>query len=262
MSRCQTIRLAEQLISLRHESGRTQRCSVNGKLSTARTLSCGVPQGSILGPLPFLIYINDLPNSLQNAVPRMFADDTNLTLSVKTLTELKLALAPELNNLSCWLKANKLSLNVAKTELMIIGSRQRLSVQCDDVEIRIDDQIIERVDHTKSLGLFIDAHLSWCKHVEEICKKVSSAIGALKRVRPFLSKETAIQIYNALILPHFDYCSPVWDCLSGYLSDKLQKLQNRAARVITKSPFDTSSNTFCPPSTRRGYFFDERNRKP
>ena len=88
---------------------------------------------------------------------------------------------------------------------MIIGSRQRLSAQCDDVEIRIDDQIIKRVDHTKSLGLTIDAQLSWGKHVEEICKKVSSAIGALKRVRPFISKETAIQIYNALIMPHFDY---------------------------------------------------------
>ena len=125
---------------------------------------------------------------------------------------------------------------------MVIGSRQRLSVQCDDVEIKIGDQIIKRVDHTKSLGLTIDAHLSWSKHVEEICKKVSSAIGALKRVRPFLSEGAAIQIYNALIMPHFDYCSPVWDCLSGYLSDKLQELQNRAARVITKLPFVTSSN--------------------
>ena len=152
----------------------------------------------------------------------MFADETNLTLSAKTLTELKLALTPVLNNLSCWLKANKLSLNVAKTELMIIGSRKRLSAQCDDVEIRIDDQIIKRVDHTKSLGLTIDAQLSWGKHVKEICKKVSSAIGVLKRVRPFISKETAIQIYNTLIMPHFDYCSPVWDCLSGYLSNKLQ----------------------------------------
>ena len=65
-------------------------------------------------------------------------------------------------------------------------------------------------------------------------------IGALKRVRPFISKETAIQIYNALIMPHFDYCSPIWDCLSGFLSDKLQNLQNRAARIITKSPFVTS----------------------
>ena len=105
-------------------SGQIQRCNVSGKLSSACTLSCGMPQGSILGPLLFLIYINDLPNSLQGAIPRMFADDTNLTLSAKTLTELKLALTPELNNLSCWLKANKLSLNVAKTELMIIGSRQ------------------------------------------------------------------------------------------------------------------------------------------
>ena len=120
--------------------------------------------------------------------------------------------------------------------------KERLSVQCDDVEIKIDDQIIKRVDHTNPSGLTIDAHLSWSKHVEEICKKVSSAIGAIKRVRPFISKGTAIQIYNALIMPHFDYCSPVWDCLSGYLSDKLEKLQNRAARVITKLPFDTSSN--------------------
>ena len=163
-----------------------------------------------------------LPTTLSSHTNwRTFANDTNLTLSAKTLTELKLTLTPELNKLSCWLKANKLSLNVAKTELMIIGSRQRLSAQCDDVEIRIDDQIIKRVDHTKSLGLTIDAQLSWGKHVEEICKKVSSAIGALKRVRPFISKETAIQIYNALIMPHFDYCSPVWDCSSGYLSDKL-----------------------------------------
>ena len=223
-------------------SGRTQRCNVRGKLSTARTLSCGVPQDSILGPLLFIIYINDLPNSLRDAVPRMFADNTNLTLSAKTLTELKLPLTPELNNLSCWLKANKLSLNIAKTELVIIGSRQRLSAQRDDVEITIYDQIIKRVDHTKSLGLTIDAQLSWGKHVEEICKKVSSAIGALKRVRPLKSKEAAIQIYNALIMPGFDYCSPVWDCLSGYLSGKLQKLQNCAARVITKSPFDTNSN--------------------
>ena len=225
-------------------SNRTQRCNVSGGLSTPRTITCGVPQGSILGPLLFLMYINDLPNCLREASLRMFADDTNITLTAKTLTELKLALTSELSNLNCWLRANRLSLNVAKTELMIIGSRQRLNTQCDEVDIRIDDEMIKRVDRTKSLGLTIDDRLSWSNHVDEICRKVSSAIGALKRnsIRPFISANTALQIYNALILPHFDYCSPVWDCLSGQSSDKLQKLQNRAARVITKLPFDTSSN--------------------
>ena len=224
-------------------SNRTQRCNVNGNLSTASTVTCGVPQGSILGPLLFfLMYINDLPSCLRVAAPRMFADDTSITLSAKTVADLKLAVTSELNNLTCWLRANKLSLNVAKTELMIIGSRQRLNAQREEIDLSIDDRTIKRVDHTKSLGLTIDAQLSWSKHVDEISKKVSSAIGALKRVRPFFPTDVAVQIYNALILPHFDYCSPVWDGLSGCLSNKLQKLQNRAARVITQSPFDTSSN--------------------
>ena len=185
------------------------------------------------------MYINDLPNCLRVAAPRMFADDTSITLSAKTVADLKLAVTSELNNLTGWLRANKLSLNVAKSELMIIGSRQRLNTQCEKINISIDDRTIKRVDHIKSLGLTIDAQLSWSKHVDEISKKVSSAIGALKRVRPFIPTDVAFQIYNALILPHFDYCSPVWDGMSGCLSDKLQ---NRAARVITQSPFDTSSN--------------------
>ena len=112
---------------------------------------------------------------------------------------------------------------------MIIGSRQRLNAQCEEIEISIDDRTIKRVDHTKSLGLTTNAQLSWSKHVDEICKKASSAIGALKRVRPFIPTDVAVQIYNALILQHVDYCSPVWDCMSGYLRDKLQKLQNRGA---------------------------------
>ena len=125
--------------------------------------------------------INDLPNCLRDAAPRMFADDTNITLSAKTVANLKLAVTSELN-LTCWLRTNRLSLNVAKTELMIIGSRQRLNAQCEEIDVSIDDKMIKRVDHTKSLGLTIDAQLSWSKHVDKLCKKASSAIGALKRV--------------------------------------------------------------------------------
>ena len=96
------------------------------------------------------MYINDLPNCLRDAAPRMFADDTNITLSAKTVADLKLAVTSELNNLTCWLRANRLSLNVAKTELMIIGSRQRLHSQCDEIDICIDEKMIKRVDHTKA----------------------------------------------------------------------------------------------------------------
>ena len=169
----------------------------------------------------------------------MFADDINVTLSEKTVAHLKLAVASELNNLTCCLTVNTLSLNVAKTELIIIGFRQRLNAECDKMDVSIHDTTIKRVDHTKSLGLTIDAQLSWSKHVDEICKKACSAIGVFKLVRPFILTEVAVQIYNTFILPHFDNCNPVWDCVRGYLSDKLlQKLQNRAARVITKSPFE------------------------
>ena len=110
----------------------------------------------------------------------MFVDDTDITLSATTVADLKLAVTSELNNSTCWLRANRLSLNVAKTELMIIGSRLRLNAQCEEIYISIDDKTIKTADHTKSLGLTIDAQFSWSKHVE-ICKKASSAIGALKR---------------------------------------------------------------------------------
>ena len=95
------------------------------------------------------MYIKDLPNCLRDAAPRMFADDTNITLSAKTVADLKLAVASELNNLTYWLRANRL--NVAKTELMIIGSRQRLHSQCDEIDISIDDKMIKRVDHILNL---------------------------------------------------------------------------------------------------------------
>ena len=104
-----------------------------------------------------------------------------------------------------------------------------------------DGKKITRVAESKSLGVYIDETLSWKKHMKELSKKIASGIGALKRLMPFISKDTAVIIYKALIEPHFDYCSSVWYGISDTLSQKLQKLQNRAARVITKSTYDTSA---------------------
>ena len=141
-------------------SNRSQRCCVNGELSETAKITCGVPQGSNLGPLLFLIYINDLPNCLDRASPRMFADDTNISIAANSVTELEQIINSELKNLHQWLLANRLSLNVAKTEFMIIGSRQRLLVHDNEhIRIEIDGKTIKRVNETKSLGLQIDEHL-------------------------------------------------------------------------------------------------------
>ena len=127
--------------------------------------------------------------------------------------------------------------------IMVIGSNQRVhALSNNQINIEIDGKSIKRVKEAKSLGLLIDEHLSWTKHIDEKSKTISSAIGALKRIRPFISESSALQIYQALILPHFDYCSSVWDELNVTLSDKLQKLQNRAARVINRSSYDTSTS--------------------
>ena len=106
---------------------RAMVCSINGTLSTSSLLTCGVPQGTILGPLLFLIYINDLPNCLTHCDPSMYADDTHITYADNDVTVIQRRLNEDLNNIYNWLTANKLTLNLTKTEFMLIGSRQRLS---------------------------------------------------------------------------------------------------------------------------------------
>ena len=106
----------------------------------------------------------------------MFADDTNITISGSSQAELEQETNSELLNLHCWLKANKLSLNVAKTEFTVIGSRQKLLAEShNEINIKLEDQVISKVDHAKSLGLIIDKWLSWSNHVNELCKKVTLA---------------------------------------------------------------------------------------
>ena len=118
---------------------RTQMCSINGSLFQSCLLSRGVPQGTILGPLLFLLYTNDLPNCLSNCEPRMYADDTHLTYAGDNADNIQLHLNQDLENVHNWLRANNLILNMTKTEFMLIGSRQRLSTLTESPTFAIND---------------------------------------------------------------------------------------------------------------------------
>ena len=222
---------------------RDQVCVVQGYTSEPRKISCGVPQGSILGPLLFLIYINDLPACLKYATARMFADDTTITNSHKSTARLHREVNHDLNNLQNWLLANQLSLNVLKTEYMYFASDYNLSNLGIFVidPLKIGEQPITRVRSTKSLGVVFDQRLVWEEHVDSLCKRVSSGLAALKQARQYVPQDTLLMIYNAVIKPLFDYCDVVWGNLNKTLMARLQKLQNRAARIITRKGYDVRS---------------------
>ena len=215
-------------------SDRTQITVINNIRSDTRKVTCGVPQGSILGPLLFLIYINDLPNSELVSDGRLFADDTNLTFADSNPDKLISVLNDDLKTLQNWLNLNKLSLNAIKTKCMFMASRQKLSTIPEEPNITISGNKIERVRSYKCLGLKLDESLTREHHVSTIISKVSKVIGVLRRLKPLLPQSTLVMIYNSLAQPYFDYCSIVWDSLGKGLGQKLQRLQNRAARIITE----------------------------
>ena len=173
-------------------SNRSQTCFINGSFSNCKSVRCGIPQGSILGPLFFLVYINDLPNCLNYCTPRMFADDTTLPARGNSSQDLSFALNYDLNNVKGWLVANKLCLNLSKTEYMLIGSRHNINNLTENPCISVGDKHLKRVKVSESLGVYIDQFLSWDSHIEDLIKKISSGIGAISRLNPFVYRDILV----------------------------------------------------------------------
>ena len=182
-------------------SHRKQVCKVGMSVSNSENIKTGVPQGSNRGPLLFLLYINDLPKCLDSSVPALFADDTNLTISGATATEIQDNLEIELNKVHMWLLANKLTLNAKKTEFMLIGSRQRLSQFISDPILSIGSEAIKRVSSTKTLGVMVDECITWNDHIDKVAKKAAKGIGILRRSKGFLDK-IRLRPFTALLFCH------------------------------------------------------------
>ena len=204
-----------------------QRVVFNGTISTDRPVTCGIPQGSALGPLMFLIYINYLPDAVKHSKINMFADDTAIFLNRNKSNDIERKLNSDLQSITMWLEANGLVINASKTEYILIGTSQKLRT--------LDQCIIGRVETSKYLGVTVDTHLSWNPHVDKLYKKVSSRIGMMKRIRKFLDLPTSKLVYNATTLALLDCCDLVWDSCNTSSKAELQRLQYRAAKVILKA---------------------------
>ena len=217
-------------------SARTQ-VTVHGQCtSKPAQVPIGVAQGSILGPLLFLIYINDLPDVLQHADITTYADDTAIYCSSSCSKDLELKLNYDLEKVCNWLKDNHLTLNVTKSNFMLIGSSQKLS-SMNDITICADDKPLDSVHSIKYLGVTINENLTWEDHIDKVCSKIRSKICLLTRIKRYLPKVARITFYNAFILPIFDYCDIVWgDRGNSSLMRCLQVLQNNTARIILDLP--------------------------
>ena len=215
-------------------SDRKKYVFVKGNNSNLLSITCGVPQGSVLGPLLFLIYINDLPNASKKLKFYLFADDTNVYYDYNDLSNLTKIVTKELRFVKKWLDANKLSLNIAKTNYIIFHSSS-VNVP-SDFNIKIGKKHIKRVKFVKFLGLLLDEHLSWKYHLNELSKKLARTCGMFFKIRDLLPLNVLICLYNAFFLSFLQYGLIVWGQTYASYIDPIFKLQRKAVRAISFQP--------------------------
>ena len=210
---------------------RKQYVSINGIASTEHVIEYGVPQGSTLGPLLFLLYINDVSNCL-STVPRLFADDTCLILKANNLHDLQIKMNLELNAVRNWVNANKLTINRSKSNYLIISPKCS-SNQSNEVSLSYNNVAIKQFDSVKYLGIHIDNHLTFEPHISLLSTKLSRSVGVLTRLKNILPSKALLQLYYAIVHPHLLYGLILWGSTNKSYIDKISKLQNKAVRAVT-----------------------------
>ena len=205
--------------------------------SDTKSIRNGVPQGSILGPLLFFIYINDFPNSSKLFNFLMYADDTTLFCCLEDITSDNKELTV-LNNepqrVHSWLKASRIFLNVKKTKYMLF--RKQKGIKFRKLNLRISNDAIQSVNDFNFLGLHINSKLNWDTHTNVVGKRMSRAVGVIKKLQLVFPKTILLTIYNALILSHINYCLLSWGSVSA--AKTIFLIQKRAIRAISSAGYN------------------------
>ncbi len=218
-------------------SNRNQFVDFDGIKSNTLPLTTGVPQGSILGPLLFLIYINDIAFASNLFKFIIYADDTNLNTNIELVArnnpgnDISTVLNIELAKVSDWLCSNKLSLNVKKSKYMVFHKPQK---NVNPLQLCMNETEIDRVSNFDFLGLTLNEHLSWKPHIDKISNKISRSIGILNRQKHFIPLHSKLHIYSSLVLSYLNFGILSW----GYQCDRIIKLKKKAVRIISLSKYN------------------------
>ena len=213
---------------------RTQVLDFQGISSDPEPIPIAVPQGSILGPLLFILHVNDLPNVVNRCSMLMYADDTVLFYAASRVDALQERLNEELKTIEYWLRQNSLFLNVYKTEAIVFGTSPRLP-NIYSFTISVNGTYIKRVSQFKYLGVVFDERLSWNDHVKFILAKAGKRVGVLGRIRYCITWHSAKIIYTSMIRPIVEYCDTVWGCCGQVNKNALESLQRRAGRIVCRA---------------------------
>ena len=206
---------------------RKQFVSINGFDSNINTIKCGVPRGSCLGPLLFLIYINDFRFCLNKTNTGHFADDTYIMFSSKKIKTIETVINHELKMVSNWMNLNKLSLNNDKTKLIIFRSKQK-PFDTNMLSIKLNGKKLKVEENVKYLGMYLDQHLNWDYHINQLSKKLSRANGIISKLRHNAPIKTCLQVYYAIFYSHLIYGSSIWGLTYEKNLDSIRLMQKNA----------------------------------
>jgi hypothetical protein len=214
-------------------SSRQQTVFCNNVFSDSLPQKFGVPQGSILGPLLFSLYVNDLPLSISRALCELFADDTSIHTSDSSLVQLSNRLQESIYQLIDWSELNHMALNPSKTKYMLVASRQKRQNQTSCMPpIFIDNSIVEEVDTHKVLGVIIDKNVTWSPHIDNLSNLLSQKVFQFNKIKHFLDMPSRKSFFYAYIQSQIDYASTIYDLCSANTLKPLKRIHKRAMKVI------------------------------
>ena len=214
-------------------SNRWQAVYLEDSQSKMLPIIHGIPQGSILGPLLFIMFVNDLPLCLMHSFIHMYADDTSFYVTGKNLNELNTLINSDLENVSRWFALNHLVINASKTNCMLVCTQQKhVRLGNVNLNVSINESLIQNVEHQNILGITIDNCLKFQLHVDNICKKLAKLCYLFTQVQNCLTYEGKHAFYNSYVLPCLDYCVTTWGYSSKTNLDKLYRYQKRIGRLI------------------------------